>query len=432
MVDSPELYLNSNTNAWNNTSVPNLGGANTGTTPGMPGIDFSFPQMPSFAGLPQKDEKVGFWEGLLSFGKGLVKPLVNIINHPVKSALMIGGAALLIIGTGGAATPFLVAAGLAMGGFQLGKGAYNFFSKDTRAEKLAALEDMGEGTFTVAASVAGAKSYAKGTSGGSAVTKNLDALGKDAGICSKTGAVAKGLAKDSWTSIKDAPGAVKQTYGMVRSGEFTANIRTAYGSSRLAMKGRSLEQKRGELETMDSVYEAAEREYNTHNATPGYDPKELAAEGKKLAKLRTKLEAAKKAHDKAGSSYWGHRFAYRDLKGRLAGEIFDKYNEGPRGSFISAACYDKGVMARGTSGFAEVGSMQELYSHLNLFRNDPGINVAMGIGSMFDSDVDPQALAMAQAAGFDPMSVMGFDPLSMSGISQNAMGMDPASLAGLA
>ena len=433
MVDSPELYLGSNSNSWNNVSLPDFGGANMGTVPSMPGIDFSFPQMPSFAGLPQNDEKVGFWEGLKAFGKGLIKPLVNIIKHPIKSALMIGGAALLIIGTGGAATPFLVAAGLAIGGFQLAKGTYNSFSKDTRAEKLAALEDIGEGTFTVLASLAGARSYAKGTPGGSAVTKNLAAAGDDAGICARTSAVVRGLAQDSVTCIKDTPGAVRQTYSMVRSGEFLANIRTAYGSSRLALSERSLDAKRGELDTMEAVCESAEREYAAHSSDASFDPKQLRLEHDALIKQQKALVRARNAYNKAGSDYWSRRSAYGDLRGKLENGVLDRYvalEKGRTGESLTYLWKNFDRFSEG--GFAEVGNIHELYSHMNILKNDPGINIAMGIGSMFNSDVNPQALAMAQAAGFNPMDMMGFDPVSMSGISPSAMGMDPASLAGLA
>ena len=107
----------------------------------------------------KKDESVGLWEGIKAFGKGLLNPLKNALQHPFKTAAVIAASAALIIGTGGAATPLLIGAGVAMGGWQLGKGAINAMTSDTKAETLAALEDMGEGSFTLGASMMGAKSY---------------------------------------------------------------------------------------------------------------------------------------------------------------------------------------------------------------------------------------------------------------------------------
>lgn len=100
----------------------------------------------------QQKQEVGFWEGTKAFFKGLVKPLKNMIKHPIKTALFMAGSAALIVGTGGAALPFMIGAGVAIGGYQVAKGAVNAITSDNRFETLMALEDMGEGTFTLGAS----------------------------------------------------------------------------------------------------------------------------------------------------------------------------------------------------------------------------------------------------------------------------------------
>lgn len=183
---------------------------------------------------PPAKKKTGFWEGVGAFCKGLVKPIVNMVKHPIKTALFIAGAAALIIGTGGAATPFLIGAGLAMGGYQLAKGTYNAITADSREETLAALEDMGEGTFTVGASLVGAKSYASGTSAGSATA----AAAKESTKMGKFLAYTKGLGKDCWTTLKDTPAGLKNSYAAVRSGEAMGNLKSVYGSYRLARAQR--------------------------------------------------------------------------------------------------------------------------------------------------------------------------------------------------
>ena len=93
----------------------------------------------------KKNEKVGFWEGTKAFFKGIINPIKNMIKHPIKTALFVAGSAALIIGTGGAATPLLLGAGFAIGGYQVAKGAYNAITADTREGTLAGLEGMGEG-----------------------------------------------------------------------------------------------------------------------------------------------------------------------------------------------------------------------------------------------------------------------------------------------
>ncbi len=111
------------------------------------------------------DGKIGFGEGLACFAKGLVKPFTEALKHPLKTALIVGGCAALTFITGGAATPFLIAGGLGVGAFQVGKGLYGFATAETDAQKKDSLENLGTGTTTLVGSVAGAKAYAKNVTG---------------------------------------------------------------------------------------------------------------------------------------------------------------------------------------------------------------------------------------------------------------------------
>lgn len=347
------------------TGTNNLA-AGTSFNGGMPGIDFSFPGTMNFANtIPQQKEKVGFWEGLKSFGKGLIKPIVTMIKNPLKTALTIGVAAAIIVGTGGAATPFLIALGLGFGLFQMGKGTYNFFSKNTKAERLAALEDVGEGTFTVGASLAGARSYAKGTSVGSAVDKNLAALKEDAGIFSKAGAAAKGYASDAITAVKDAPHAVRQTGSMIMSGEFKANIIAGNKSAPLALERKKVHDILKEKGRHSEEFKTALAEYKSH---------------------RDALIADSKAN-------------YREIN---ANESF--------------------IEQRILNNYKNIPQFMKTF----MIEDAPSTCIAAGIGEIFRPNVDPQLVAMGQfagqAAGYgDTMKAFGLDTNSLYGMSPETM-----------
>lgn len=108
------------------------------------------------------DGKIGFKEGLKSFGKGIVKNFTNMFSSPknlLKTIAVGVGCAALVAVTGGAATPFLIAGGVAMGAAQAGVGVYKATQANTDAEKRAALEDVGGGTANVAMSLVAAKGY---------------------------------------------------------------------------------------------------------------------------------------------------------------------------------------------------------------------------------------------------------------------------------
>ena len=110
------------------------------------------------------DGKISFGEKLVNFGKGLVAPIKNMFSSPKNiaiTALSALGAAALIVLTGGAAAPVMVGAGIIGGGIQIAKGIKKQSNAVTDAQAAEAWKDMGSGTFTVGASVAGAKASLK-------------------------------------------------------------------------------------------------------------------------------------------------------------------------------------------------------------------------------------------------------------------------------
>ena len=270
-------------------SVPSVSGVNYGYYDAYAQpqrkVQASFKgQQPELA-KPQKEvkQKTGFWEGVGAFCKGLVKPLVNMVKHPIATAVGIAVVAALIIGTGGAATPFLLAAGIGLGAWQAGKGAVNAIAADTREETLKALEDVGEGTFAIAASAVGAKNYAAGlksatTAGEAAAATSSTAATAGETVASTTAAAGEAAAnpsllaragagiKTAGTYIKDSkvgtyfkdmgsgvvetvkatPESFRTSVAMIKSGEFTGNLKSATGALKLAIQQRNAE-KLGEI-----------------------------------------------------------------------------------------------------------------------------------------------------------------------------------------
>ena len=118
------------------------------------------------AAAPKPQHK-GFFGTLFGAAKSLVKgatvglgkALIHSLTDP-KSLLMMAAGAALIIGTGGAATPFVVGAGLAMAGKTVvtnGIVAAKAYASGDDAAGDAALENVGTGLGAGALAVAGAK-----------------------------------------------------------------------------------------------------------------------------------------------------------------------------------------------------------------------------------------------------------------------------------
>lgn len=105
----------------------------------------------------QDDGKLAFGEKMESFGKGLAGLVKGAINKPILTAATVVAGAGLVALTGGAILPVMIAAGATMGVGMIGVGAYKAATADTDAEAKQAWETIGTGTFTVGASLVGAK-----------------------------------------------------------------------------------------------------------------------------------------------------------------------------------------------------------------------------------------------------------------------------------
>ncbi len=110
------------------------------------------------------DGKISPLNKLKNFAKGIISPITSMFKSP-KNFLMgvgaIAGGAALIVATGGAAAPVLVALGVTGGAVQLGVSAYKASTAKTDKEAEEAWLGMGAGTSAVVGSVAGAKSALK-------------------------------------------------------------------------------------------------------------------------------------------------------------------------------------------------------------------------------------------------------------------------------
>lgn len=102
-----------------------------------------------------------FFKGVGNFFKGMVCDEEGkfSIKRTLTTAAVAAGAVALTVATGGAAAPFLVAAGATIGAVQTGKGIYKAATAKTDAEAEAAWQEIGSGTTAVVGSVAGAKAH---------------------------------------------------------------------------------------------------------------------------------------------------------------------------------------------------------------------------------------------------------------------------------
>ena len=134
-----------------------------------------------------------FCKGIGNFFKGMVCDENGkfSIKRTLTTAAVAAGAVALTVATGGAATPFLIAAGGAIGAVQVGKGAYKAATAKTDAEAEAAWQEIGSGTTAIVGSVAGAKGALKSAGAavpeGNAVTSSLKATGECFKIAGKGG-----------------------------------------------------------------------------------------------------------------------------------------------------------------------------------------------------------------------------------------------------
>lgn len=150
-------------------------------------------QQPSKVSQPEgctdgkDDGKIGFWQGLKHFGKGIGKFFTGLVGFDkdgnwsagrlLKNVAIGAGIAAVCVLTAGTAVPAVIAAiGAYKAGDSLVNSGIRFFTAKTDAEARAAAEGMGTDTLAFAASVAGLKA-AKAAKGSVATTPKQGFMG---------------------------------------------------------------------------------------------------------------------------------------------------------------------------------------------------------------------------------------------------------------
>lgn len=103
------------------------------------------------------DGNLSFKEAMKSVGKGYAGVLKSAINHPVATAVTVGLGVAATVVTGGAILPVMVVAGAATGIGLIGYGSYKAATAKTDGEAKQAFETIGNGGFTLTASILSAK-----------------------------------------------------------------------------------------------------------------------------------------------------------------------------------------------------------------------------------------------------------------------------------
>lgn len=299
-------------------------------------------------------QKVGFWEGLKAIGKGLLKPIKELIKHPIKSALMITATAALVIGTGGAATPFLIAAGVGIGGWQIAKGTVGAIMSDNREETLANLEDIGSGSFAVAASAVGAKTYMSATTAGSATAT----ASQQVGFWAKAGVYLKGMGQDVVSVAKMAPSSLKTTLAMIKSGQFMGNLQSAYATGKLAAQHRNVAKAKVEQQQAYQAFKAAEGDSAAYRAWDNY----LQAKNAYISKLDAYMAAKAKIAEAAA------------LKQEA---IFNKYVE--MANAKNSPILQNNATSLIDNGFTRIPSTRYALNYMNPLRNNTTENLGVAI-----------------------------------------------------
>lgn len=155
------------------------------------------------------DGKFNMDQALKNFGKGLVSPITSMFSS--KKSFLVGattilGSVALVIATGGAAAPLLVAAGVGLGTLQAGKAVYNIASAKNGDDVEKAFYDIGGATGAIGLSLLGAKASLKQAG---VVTENLDTFS----------ATAK--------CFKDSKSFLMESSDAFTTGHFKANITNA-------------------------------------------------------------------------------------------------------------------------------------------------------------------------------------------------------------
>lgn len=193
-------------------------------------------QQPSRVSQPEgckdgkDDGKIGGWQAIKHFGKGIGKFFTGLVGFDkdgnwsagrlLKNVAIGAGIAAVCVLTAGTAVPAVIAGlGVASAVGGLAKSGYQFFTAKTDAQARAAAEGMGSNTVALAASVVGAKAAMKQVPG-------VDPT-KYTGV--------KGSFKAAWDSttigFKQGWNAVKTGYQAYKAGGWQALKTTATDSA---------------------------------------------------------------------------------------------------------------------------------------------------------------------------------------------------------
>lgn len=232
------------------------------------------------------DGKLGFGESVKSLAKGAIKSIIPSSPMGWVKAIAAGvGCAALIAVTGGAATPFLIAGGAALGAVQTGKGIYQASQATTDAEKKQALENIGGGVTTIAASALGAKAYTKAT-GNALIGKGSLTTYKNA--ATQSVANTKTNFGNLTASAKTAASNAKTKFG-----DFTSSAKSAASSAKSNAKSAYEKFTSSSKSNNQSKTNFSSQNAKATSATPEYTAKEIKTAFR---------EAAKKFHPDMGGS----------------------------------------------------------------------------------------------------------------------------------
>ena len=242
------------------------------------------------------------WDGAKAFGKGMVKSVTKMFTdengkfswkQTFKTvgtclAVTVGAAALVAaeVLTAGQVTWLLVGAGALMGAGTVAKGVVQYSNANTREEKLAAIETMGEGTGEIGMAALTKRPMGASMKAVSAASKaeRMAALASGSG---RTVAWAKGVGagmktvvpspKQAWEGIQNG---TKTAYNAVRHPVKTT--RTALQNRRARIQAR--ESIKGDVETIRTQEDlvAARKRVNESDVLT---PKQKAKLNKKLDKI---------------------------------------------------------------------------------------------------------------------------------------------------
>lgn len=160
------------------------------------------------------DGKFQVSEAAKNFGKGIVSPITSMFSSWKNFAIgagMIVGSSALVVATGGAAAPILVAAGVGMGAVEAGVGFGKLLSAKDGDDAEKAFFNIGAGSGTVGLSVLGSKS-------------SLRAAGKDV-TGMNTGEIAKlNILKSTKANFNSLKGSFKGSKEAFTSGNWKINL----------------------------------------------------------------------------------------------------------------------------------------------------------------------------------------------------------------